>query len=118
MKKVLLLILLTTPAFAISCEVDDLKRLVISLNQHVANLEKRVKELESNMKSKPANVSNEKASWRKLQRGMSFSQVRGILGEPKTIKAGRMTFWYYSSSLSSSKITFWDDRVDSWDEPN
>lgn len=118
MKRYLLFIFFIFAFPSNASEEGELKSLVISLNQHVANLEKRVKELESLVKSKPVNVSIEKATWRKLQRGMSFSQVRGILGEPKTIKAGSLTYWYYSSSSSSSTITFWNDRLDSWVEPN
>lgn len=107
--------------FTFSCnasEVDELKNLVISLNQHVVNLEKRVKELENLLKLKPENISIEKATWRKLQRGMSFSQVRGILGEPKKISAGYTTFWYYTASTYDSKVTFSGDKVSSWQEPN
>lgn len=118
MKKVLLLILLTTPALVKASEIDELKLLVISLNQHVVNLEKRVKELESLVKSKPENISIEKATWRKLQRGMSFSQVRGILGEPKKISSGYTTFWYYTSSTYDSMVTFSGDKVSGWEEPN
>jgi len=118
MNKVLLFLLLTTPALVKASEIDELKRLVISLNQHVVNLEKRVKELESIVKSKPENISIEKATWRKLQRGMSFSQVRDILGEPKKISAGYTTFWYYTSSIYDSKVTFSDNKVSSWQEPD
>ena len=119
MKKALLFILLTTPAIVQTSEIDELKQLVISLNQHVVNLEKRVKELEKQIKSKPVNISIEKAAWRKLKRGMSFSQVRSILGEPKTIDAGYHTYWYYSSNTYSSKVTFDNnERVSGWDEPN
>jgi outer membrane protein assembly factor BamE (lipoprotein component of BamABCDE complex) len=118
MKPFLLVILLVLPTLANSSEVDELKSLVMSLNQHVVNLEKRVKELEKLVKTKPVNISLEKTTWRKLKRGMSFSQVRSILGEPKNITAGYTTFWYYTSSTYRSMVTFSGDKVMSWDEPN
>jgi len=117
MKPFLLVILIALPTLANASEVDELKSLVMSLNQHVVNLEKRVKELEKFIKTKPVSISLEKATWRKLKRGMSFSQVRSILGEPKNITAGYTTFWYYTSSSYSSMITFSNDKVMSWKEP-
>jgi len=118
MKKVLLVLLLAAPALAKANEVEDLKRLVISLNQHVVNLEKRVKELESLIQSKPVNITVEKVTWRKLQRGMSYSQVREILGEPKKISGGYTTYWYYKSNNYESMVTFTNDKVSGWQEPN
>lgn len=118
MVRYLLFVFLIFTFSSSASEVDELKNLVISLNQHVINLEKRVKELESLVKSKPENISIEKATWRKLQRGMSFSQVRDILGEPKKISAGYTTFWYYTSSIYDSKVTFSGNIVSSWQEPD
>ncbi|HCV01582.1 MAG TPA: hypothetical protein DG048_02960 [Pseudoalteromonas sp.] len=119
MKKFLLFVFLIIPTLTNASETEELKRLVISLNQHVVNLEKRVAELEQQIKSKPTNITIEKAAWRKLKRGMSFSQVRAILGEPKKIVAGYATYWYYSSQLYSSRVSFNNyEKVSGWDEPN
>ena len=63
MRRHLLFVFLIFTFSSNASEVDELKNLVISLNQHVVNLGKRVKELESLVKSKPENISIEKATW-------------------------------------------------------
>lgn len=98
-------------------EKDEMKQLIMSLNSHVINLEKRVKELENLVKVKNVNVSHSKVTWRKLKRGMSYAQVRYILGEPLNISAGYTAYWYYSKSTYSMKLTFSGDKLFSWQEP-
>jgi len=105
------------PLHTQATEVDELKQLVISLNSHIVNLEKRVKHLENLVKVKNINISTSKVTWRKLQRGMSFSQVRNLLGEPKDIDAGYLTYWYYSNKTSTEKVIFSNGKVNSWKEP-
>jgi len=98
-------------------EENELKQLIISLNSHVVNLEKRVKELEILVKVKNVNISNSKVTWRKLKRGMTYSQVRSLLGEPLRISAGYTAFWYYAQSDYSGYLTFSGDKLSSWKEP-
>ncbi|MFT7008596.1 MAG: outer membrane protein assembly factor BamE (lipoprotein component of BamABCDE complex) [Colwellia sp.] len=98
-------------------EVDELKRLVISLNSHVLNLEKRVKKLENPVKLQNNNIYNSKVVWRKLKKGMSHSQVRNLLGEPKNIdNSSSFVKWYYTNSLYHSYVEFYSDKARSWKE--
>jgi len=54
-------------------------------------------------------------SWRSLKKGMSYEDVRGVLGEPATIRAsGVVTFWGYANR---GTVTYYDDRLDGWNEP-
>ena len=46
---------------------------------------------------------------------MSYDDVRGVLGEPATIRAsGVVTFWGYANR---GTVTYYDDRLDGWNEP-
>lgn len=53
-------------------------------------------------------------NWRSLKKGMSYDNVRQILGEPGRIQGGSFTFWIYPDRGS---VTFYNDRLDSWTEP-
>ncbi len=53
-------------------------------------------------------------NWRSLKKGMSYDNVRQILGEPGRIQGGSFTFWIYPDR---SSVTFYNDRLDSWTEP-
>lgn len=95
-----------------------------SLEDRVQELERRVQQLESKERGGPA-VSKpkqgggdgwrNKANWRSLTRGLSQSEVRRILGEPETVDAGGITFWYYPSGGSAH----FDSRgaLMGWSEP-
>ena len=54
------------------------------------------------------------ANWRSLKKGMSYDEVRGILGEPSRIQGGTFAHWFYTNR---SNVTFYEDRLDSWTEP-
>ena len=54
------------------------------------------------------------SSWRQLRKSMSEEQVRALLGEPLKVDGGTLAFWHYKSG---GKVTFYQDRVDSWEEP-
>jgi len=111
-----LLFLLLLPSVNAS-EVNELKLIIISLNSHVLNLEKRVKKLENPVKLQDSNASSSKVVWRKLKKGMSHNQVRNLLGEPKNIdNSSAFVKWYYTDNLYSSRVTFWNDKVDTWKE--
>jgi outer membrane protein assembly factor BamE (lipoprotein component of BamABCDE complex) len=93
-------------------EVDELKRLVISLNSHVLNLENPVK-IQNN------NISNSKVVWRKLKKGMTPSQVRNLLGEPIDINnGGSFVDWYYSKNQYHSTVRFFSGVLYSSKETN
>jgi flagellar biosynthesis component FlhA len=54
------------------------------------------------------------SQWRQLTKGQTPADVRAILGEPKHIEGGAFSNWTYSSG---GTVTFYQDRVDAWNEP-
>ncbi len=54
------------------------------------------------------------ANWRYLKKGMSYDDVRAILGQPNRIMGGTITFWYFPNS---SDVTFYEDKLYGWSEP-
>ena len=111
-------ILLSTPAFAKTFpDNQEIKTLITSLNKHIINLEKRVSTLEAKHKNISASIPAGKSEWRKLRKGMSREAVREILGEPETIDGGDFEIWYYAKPRYHSRVKFYMNRVDSWDEP-
>ena len=120
-----------TSAFLTITLICGLSFLSIAQETSVEQLEKRITELEKKvtmLEQKLANTQqtvmpnakqvSEKSVWRTLKRGMTESEVRSILGEPEKIRvSGIFTFWSYSKQDSHSKITFINDRLDSWEEP-
>ncbi len=88
----------------------------------ISNLERRVLELEAKLRAASGSgvtlTSNPTlAAWRKIQEGMTWREVRAVLGEPKTIDGGNIESWYYSNSLNHSNVRFLDGRVRWWNEP-
>jgi hypothetical protein len=62
----------------------------------------------------------DKSRWRTLQRGMSRSDVRKLLGEPQKIESGASSeYWYYSASgIMGAHVKFDENgRVYGWEEP-
>ena len=74
--------------------------------------------IKANGKSVPKLVAPQKSvillQWRKLAKGQAPAEVRAILGEPKHIDGGAFSNWTYSSGGS---VTFYQERLDSWNEP-
>ena len=98
-------------------------------SQRISQLENEVNELKlriQKLESFPPNTSNQQkqvvanegaktiANWRKLNRGMSYNDVRGLLGEPLRIEGGGVAFWMYSNN---GRVTFVRDTLSSWNEP-
>ena len=89
------------------------------LLEKIAELEARIEALEkpgSATSLVPAGLS----AWRRLEKGMSYSQVRQILGEPISINAGSITYWYYGVDRyigAKSSVTFYQNFVNGWTEP-
>ena len=94
-----------------------------SLERRIVDLEKRVRELEAISNGTPAKASRIPTSgnwkdlqnWRKLRTGMSYDEVRALLGEPENINGGIMATWYYGSRESTAQ--FFRDKLQSWSEP-
>lgn len=98
-------------------------------SDRIAQLEKEVQDLKvriTNLEGSQNNTSSSQkivspndgwkrlANWRTLKKGMSFDEVRAILGEPGRIQGGSVTFWTYPDRAS---VTFYNDRLDGWTEP-
>jgi outer membrane protein assembly factor BamE (lipoprotein component of BamABCDE complex) len=64
--------------------------------------------------------SVDRAIWTRLERGMSKSQVRAILGEPQSTQHSIFETWYYTARQdnSSPHVTFDGDRLVNWNEPD
>lgn len=121
------LILLTVfVVFAIGAgtEEEPLEERVANLEIQVSDLQARIIRLEKqSAQSSPTlpfssqNIGQTRAAWRSLQKGMSRSQVRSILGEPKDIDMfSSFEVWHYAKS---AMVNF--DRsgtVDGWHEPS
>lgn len=90
------------------------------LLEKIAELEARIEALE-NPRSGTSSVPRGLSAWRRLEKGMSYSQVRQILGEPNKIDSGFITRWYYGSgtrSYSPERVEFTQGQgVSGWEEP-
>ncbi len=92
----------------------------------ISLLEKEVQELKLRlMKIEPPQGSQQNAlatsqgwkvlaNWRSLKKGMSYDEVRALLGEPDRVRAGGFTFWYY---VNGGTANFYKDKLDGWTEP-
>ena len=97
-----------------------LRRIEI-LERANTDLERRVHELESLIKSEPSQSQpvpvstrwRDLANWRRLQLGMRMDEVRTLLGEPKRVDAGPITFWRWGDA----NVYFMDEKVTGWSEP-
>jgi hypothetical protein len=101
---------------------------IASDSDRITQLEKEVQELKNRLTTleSPVNKAIVKkstvtsdgwknlANWRSLKKGMSFDEVRAILGEPGRIQGGTFTYWTYPDQAS---VTFYKDRLDRWSEP-
>jgi hypothetical protein len=68
----------------------------------------------SSTKPRSSDKSSLLLSWRKLRRGMTYSNVRLIMGEPTKIVAGEFSYWTYKHGI----LTFCLDKLDAWNEPD
>ena len=98
-------------------------------NDRIEQLEKDIQETKhrlSKLESLLNNTSNAQepitsvngwksiTNWRKLTKGMSSSDVQKILGEPRRVDGGTVTFWHYQNG---GEIIFYEGKVDRWSEP-
>jgi outer membrane protein assembly factor BamE (lipoprotein component of BamABCDE complex) len=106
----------------LSCFASDSDR-ITQLEKEVQDLKHRLTQIES----PPASSTTRQkpvvgtygdwkilANWRSLKKGMSYEEVRALLGEPTRIQGGDMTYWFYPSQ---SGVTFYKDKLDFWTEP-
>jgi hypothetical protein len=95
--------------------LDLLENEIKDLKARLSNLEKY--EQNKSATSKPT-ASNDGwkslANWRTLKRGMSYQEIRSLLGEPIRVDGGFFTRWFYQNR---GYVVFYEDKVDSWQEP-
>ena len=119
MRTLLLAIALTATTFSSfasdSARISQLENEVSELRLRVQKLENSQPNANNQQKQVVANEGMKSiVNWRKLNRGMSYNEVRGILGEPLRIEGGGIATWKYANNGS---VTFIRDKLSSWDEP-
>lgn len=117
-----LLLLLLAIAGGASAQSPTLDNKVQSLEEAVRGLERRVAYLEDQLRHRSAaapipGVQSDKVNWRKLQKGMSKSDVERLLGSPARVdEFGSFATWSYEAG---GDVMF-DGRsqtVQRWSEP-
>ena len=116
-----LLLSIALAATACSSFANDSER-IREIENEIYQLRVRVKQLEnaqSNTNSQKTQVvanggSKSLANWRKLQTGMSYNEVRALLGEPLRIEGGSISAWYYANE---GRVVFITDKLARWNEP-
>jgi hypothetical protein len=98
-------------------------------SERITQLEKEVQELKLRLSKLegPQTTTNQQqrnivsgegwkslANWRSLKTGMSYDEVRSILGEPSRIEGGTLAYWRYSNGAF---VGFFRDKVQQWEEP-
>ena len=95
--------------------ITQLEKEVRELKQRLTKLEAPQNASVNQQKSIPSSEGwKSLASWRSLKNGMSYDEVRSILGEPTRIEGGTLARWYYSNRAD---VTFFNDKVENWSEP-
>jgi hypothetical protein len=94
---------------------------VEKLEKTVRLLERRVATLEDHLRQRNAALSvlSDKANWRKLQKGLSETDVEKLLGSPSKVDAfGSFTIWHYGYP-SGGQVQFdgTSRTVRGWHEP-
>jgi hypothetical protein len=95
---------------------------ITQLEREVQDLKNRISRLESSQAGAKPNARTvpsgegwkNLANWRSLQTGMTYDEVRSILGEPARIAGGEIAFWFYGNRGS---VDFYQHRLKSWTEP-
>lgn len=101
-------------------DIDSVR--ITQLEKEVQELKIRLSRLESPQSStnqpQKTIVSGEGwkslANWRSFKTGMSYDEVRSILGEPTRIDGGNLAYWHYSNSGS---VRFFLGKANEWQEP-
>lgn len=111
-------------------QADDmatLKAQVDALSERVSELEKKIGIVDTPAVQRaiqevvgPVNPgdSGDKTNWDLLKVGLSYNEVRELLGEPVSIKKGGMEFWYYSDKkLDGPFVKFLFRKANDWKSP-
>ena len=103
-------------------EIALLKRMVADQDRRIGSLERTLKSLQPVIlaAARPVRPSwRNPEGWAAVKIGMSFTQVVGLLGEPKLtdIVIDRKTLTYRDASDPVGKVVITDDRVSEVDSP-
>lgn len=96
--------------------VANLEMQVSDLQARIIRLEKQTSQSSPTQPASSQKIGHTKAAWRSLQKGMSKSQVRSILGEPRNIDMfSFFEVWQYAGSAA---VKFDESgAVEGWHEP-
>jgi hypothetical protein len=95
--------------------IDQLEKELLEIKLRLTKLEASQGNTSANQSPVVAGVgSRSLANWRKLQTGMSPSNVRGLIGEPNRIDGGVVAYWYYENG---AYVVFAREKVLQWIEP-
>jgi hypothetical protein len=97
-----------------------LENRIIELEERVFALENIILGRDTISSLDDSNYANTLSNWRKIKVSMKEDEIRKILGEPtkiKTIYRG-LYIWSYETNIGSGEITFDDQGVRGWREPD
>jgi len=86
---------------------------VASLKQQVSELEQRVQKLEKLLDEKLSDERwREPILWSRIQPGMTYEDIRKLLGKPARVEEAIFTTWYYhETSKLHSHVWFDEGKV-------
>lgn len=98
---------------------SNLEKRVTDLENRVDSIEETLSETDTNDASDNGvqyheNKAQSLRNWRQLKTGMSYDDVRKLLGEPDEINGGNIASWHYPND---GRVMFFLGDVDSWYEP-
>ena len=110
---------LVTTSF--NAQANDSER-ISQLEKEVQEIKQRLSRLEGQPVSSSARTAPQPlaegwkslSNWRKLNNGMTYDEVRNLLGEPQRINGGEVAFWYYPNRGS---VGFIQSKLNPWTEP-
>ncbi len=116
-KVVALIALSMLLSFSTLAQADAQTDDISSLKQQVSELEDRVQKLEKLLEEKFADDRwKDGILWSRIRRGMSFEDVRKLLGKPTRVEEAIFTTWYYhKTSNLHSHVWFDEGKVLGWE---